>query len=92
MIAPWLPVTDKSSTKRLEADLKARGWRVWWTQGGSVRLFSPEGDTIEVDGATAAQAMRNAYASAQEHSNAQTSWLLREAMELSDELAIPVRA
>ncbi|OLV20167.1 hypothetical protein [Deinococcus marmoris] len=69
MNLPWLPTT--SSTKRLEADLKARGWRVWWTQGGSVRLFSPEGDTIEVDGATPAQAMRNAYASAQEYSNAQ---------------------
>lgn len=67
MTAPWLPTT--SATRRLEADLKARGWRVWWTAHGSVRLFSPEGDTIEVDGATPAQAMRNAYASAQEQAN-----------------------
>lgn len=90
MTAPWLPTT--SSTKRLEADLKARGWRLWWTQHGTVRLFAPDGSQTEISGNTEHQLMSNAYASAQEYANARTGEQLRDELELSYGLDIPVRA
>lgn len=80
MTAAWLPTT--STTERLEKDLQERGWRVWWMTGGGVRLLAPDGTRIEVDGNTQHQAMQNAYASAQEHSNAQTGQTLRDGLGL----------
>lgn len=90
MTLPWLPTT--SSTKRLEKDLQERGWRLWWTQHGTVRLFAPDGARIEISGNTEHQVMSNAYASAQEYANAQTGELLRDELELSYGLDAEVRA
>lgn len=79
MTAPWLPTT--SSTKRLEKDLQERGWRIWWTARGTVKLRAPDGSWIEVDGHTQHQTMQNAYASAQEYANARTGHAIGDAYE-----------
>lgn len=84
MNLPWLRTT--SNTKRLEEDLKLRGWRVWWTSNGDVTLFAPDGAWLTVSGATDAQTVRNAYASAQEYANHQTKQAIDDAYGRGDDL------
>lgn len=66
---PWLLQTCSAS--RLENDLRTRGYRLWWHDEG-VRVTAPNGWSRVIFAKTSSQALRNAYASAQEHENAQT--------------------
>lgn len=74
--SPWLPTT--ATPARLEADLQARGWSLWWGKDGSLKVTAPDGThTRTHHEATTAQTLREAYAAAQEYTGA----VLREAME-----------
>lgn len=70
---PWLPET--ANTHRLEADLKERGWRMWWHGDGSLTLTAPDGRPSRHDGGTTARTVRHAYSAAMEYANK----LLKEA-------------
>lgn len=65
MTTPWL--RSSVDADRLEADLRARGWGVWWSRAGSLRLTSPDGTTLEFNESTSKKTMRRGYEAAQEH-------------------------
>lgn len=64
---PWLRPTV--AMDRLEADLRGRGWGVWWARGGALRLTSPEGHVIELEERTTARTMRAGYEAARDHTH-----------------------
>ncbi|CAM3663813.1 hypothetical protein [Deinococcus frigens] len=64
MTGEWLPHT--SSTRRLDEDLKARGYLMRW-RAADVTVTAPDGWQAVFTGQTVAAMMRSAYASAQEH-------------------------
>lgn len=66
-MTPWL--RSSVDPDRLEADLRARRWGVWWSRSGALRLTSPDGHTLEFDESTSRKTMRSGYEAAREYTH-----------------------